>query len=458
MQSPASKSKTKTTNADSIASHPTVQRYFAGRRNTAPQTIDTSWLRKLCMDLGADDVGFVDIDCAALGSERKEILETFPRTKSLISIACRMNRDNVRNPARSLANNEFHHAGEEVNHVAREVVSHLDEKGIRAINVTMGFPMEVQKFPGGRIWVVSHKVVAVAAGLGRMGIHRNVIHPKFGNFILLATILMEPPLTEYSNPIDYNPCLTCKLCVAACPVGAIAPDGHFNFSACFTHNYREFMGGFQDWTENLVTSKDANQFREKIKPGDNSSMWQSLSFGAQYKAAYCMAVCPAGDDVIGQFLENKSNYLKEVVKPLQMRTETIYVTAGSDAQEFVARRFPHKTIRLVGSGLAADSIEGFFFGLPIIFQPGRSKNISAVYQFRFTGTQQTEATVTINKGKVTVEKGLIGKADLLVTADGGAWLKFLRNRNYLPWGMITNKIKLKGDPRLLIKFGKCFVN
>ena len=191
MQSPASKSKTKTTNADSIASHPTVQRYFAGRRNTAPQTIDTSWLRKLCMDLGADDVGFVDIDCAALGSERKEILETFPRTKSLISIACRMNRDNVRNPARSLANNEFHHAGEEVNHVAREVVSHLDEKGIRAINVTMGFPMEVQKFPGGRIWVVSHKVVAVAAGLGRMGIHRNVIHPKFGNFIfniVLSTI------------------------------------------------------------------------------------------------------------------------------------------------------------------------------------------------------------------------------------------------------------------------------
>ena len=42
----------------------------------------------------------------------------------------------------------------------------------------------------GRIWVVAHKPVAVASGLGVMGIHRNVIHPKFGNFILLGTVIV----------------------------------------------------------------------------------------------------------------------------------------------------------------------------------------------------------------------------------------------------------------------------
>ena len=86
----------------------------------------------------------------------------------------------------------------------------------------MGFPMEMDRYPG-KAWVVSHKPIAVAAGLGRMGIHRNVIHPKFGNFILLGTILTDAEVTEESRPIDYNPCLECKLCVAACPVGAIAP-------------------------------------------------------------------------------------------------------------------------------------------------------------------------------------------------------------------------------------------
>jgi epoxyqueuosine reductase QueG len=38
--------------------------------------------------------------------------------------------------------------------------------------------------------MVAHKPVAVAAGLEHMGVHRNVIHPRFGNFILLGTILV----------------------------------------------------------------------------------------------------------------------------------------------------------------------------------------------------------------------------------------------------------------------------
>ncbi len=36
-----------------------------------------------------------------------------------------------------------------------------------------------------------------------------------------------------------------------------APNGGAtfgNFSACYTHNYREFMGGFTDWVENVVAA------------------------------------------------------------------------------------------------------------------------------------------------------------------------------------------------------------
>ena len=132
-----------------------------------------------------------------------------------------MNREPIRSPARSVANLEFHHAGDEVNEVARKVVAALEREGVRAVNPAMGFPMEMDRFPGEKIWVVSHKPVAVAAGLGMMGIHRNVIHPKFGNFILLGTVLIAAEATDYDQPIDYNPCLECKLCVAACPVGAI---------------------------------------------------------------------------------------------------------------------------------------------------------------------------------------------------------------------------------------------
>jgi len=124
----------------------------------------------------------------------------------------------------------------------------------------------------------------VAAGLGRMGIHRNVIHPRFGNFILLGTVLIAAEATAYVQPLSYNPCLECKLCVAACPVGAIAPNGDFNFSACYTHNYREFLGGFTDWVEQIADSKSALDYRKKVSDPESASMWQSLSFGARANA------------------------------------------------------------------------------------------------------------------------------------------------------------------------------
>ena len=148
----------------------------------------------------------------------------FPPTKTLLSFVCRMNREPIRSPARSVANLEFHHTGDHVNEVARKIVATLEQQGVRALNPAMGFPMEMDRFPGGKIWVVSHKPVAVAAGLGHMGIHRNVIHPRFGNFILLGTVLIAAEATAYDQPISYNPCLECKLCVAACPGGSHLPE------------------------------------------------------------------------------------------------------------------------------------------------------------------------------------------------------------------------------------------
>jgi len=162
-----------------LAEHPTVQRFRdTNRPGTAepPKPLDAAWLRQLCLDCGADDAGLVEISRPALDNQRDEILRVFPPTKMLLSFVCRMNREPIRSPARSVANLEFHHTGDHVNEVARKVVATLEKQGIRALNPAMGFPMEMDRFPGGKIWVVSHKPVAVAAGLGHMGIHRNVIH------------------------------------------------------------------------------------------------------------------------------------------------------------------------------------------------------------------------------------------------------------------------------------------
>ena len=219
-----------------LTEHPTVRHFHqsAANRSAPPSILDAAWLRHLCLDCGADDAGLVEISRSALDDQRADILRYFPAAKTLLSFVCRMNREPIRSPARSVANLEFHHTGDHVNEVARKIVATLERQGVRAVNPAMGFPMEMDRFPGGKIWVVSHKPVAVAAGLGHMGIHRNVIHPRFGNFILLGTVLIAAEATAYDQPLSYNPCLECKLCVATCPVGAISPDGRFDFSACQT--------------------------------------------------------------------------------------------------------------------------------------------------------------------------------------------------------------------------------
>ena len=441
-----------------LEDHPTVQRIRPKTANSIPpqkESLDTRWLKQLVLDAGADDVGFVEIGRPALDDQRKDILKAFPHTKTLISFVVRMNREAIRTPKRSVSNLEFHHSGDEVNDVGRSVVQSLEDRGIRAMNPAMGFPMEMDQFPG-KVWVVSHKPVAVAAGLGMMGIHRNVIHEKFGNFILLGTILLDAEVSESSQPINYNPCLECKLCVAACPVGAISPEGDFNVSACYTHNYREFMGGFTDWIEQVADSKDARDYRSRVSDAESASMWQSLSYGANYKAAYCLAVCPAGEDVIGPFLADRKTHLKEIVRPLQEKEETIYVTKNSDAEVSVTKRFPHKRIKHVGNSLRPNTIEAFLSGIPHVFQPSKSAGLNATFHFTFTGHEQRQATVVIHEQKISVKEGHIGQPDLHVTADSQTWIAFLRKERNVVWALLRRKIRLDGPLKLLVAFGKCF--
>ncbi|MBF0559997.1 MAG: SCP2 sterol-binding domain-containing protein [Nitrospirae bacterium] len=413
-------------------------------------------IRQLCLECGADDVGFVEINRPELDDQRDDILKMFPWTKTLISLTGRLNRENLRSPARSIASLELHKVGEGLTDASHKLAAYLERMGVRAVSPAAGFPMEMDRWLG-KMYIVSHKPVAVAAGLGHMGLHRNVIHPVFGSHILLNTLLIEAELDGYGTPLDYNPCFGCKLCAAACPTGAIGPDGFYNPINCLTHTYRELVGGFANWVENIADSKNSRDYRTRISDAETVSMWQSLANGSCYKSVYCMAVCPAGDDVIPQYLEDKKKFIEDVAKPLQQKEETVYVLPGSDAESHVLRSFPHKKIKRVGNGVRPPSIKSFLGSIPRAFQRHKSEGLNATYHFTFTGEESESATVIISNKTVTVKKGHEGAADVRITADSRAWLKVLHKDSAMLKEIVFGKIRVKGPVKLFKAFGACFV-
>ena len=55
-----------------------------------------------------------------------------------------------------------------------------------------------------------------------------------------------------------------------------------------------------------------------------------------------------------------------------------------------------------------------------------------------------------------VQDGHQGEADLRVAADSETWLGFLAKERGLLWALLRRRIRIKGAPRLLVAFGKCF--
>src|SRR6516165_7736508 len=130
-----------------LEDHPTVRRLSrqvqgAENQQSAEHMLDGAWLRRLALHCGADDAGLVEIARPGLAPQRDEILRNYPWTRSLLSFVLRMAREPLRGAPRSVANLEFHRAGHRVDEIGAEIVAKLEARGVRAVNPSMGFPME----------------------------------------------------------------------------------------------------------------------------------------------------------------------------------------------------------------------------------------------------------------------------------------------------------------------------
>jgi epoxyqueuosine reductase QueG len=412
-------------------------------------------LRNICISAGADDAGFIEIGREALSSERPDMLRIYPGTRTLVSIVTKANRESIQSPSLAVADQEFSKVYSNISDSARRIVKRLNDSKVRGVVIPSGFPMDMTRWPG-KIWEVSHKTLAVEAGLGHMGLHRVLIHPKFGNHIALDTILIDTELDHYDKPLEESPCIKCGLCVAVCPVGAISRDGVLDFMSCAMHNYHELFGGFQEWIEEIVSSRDIKSYRLKFRDSETVVKWQSLTYGHTYRCSYCMAVCPAGEETKNTYLSEKKGYVEEHFQPLKHKAEPVYVISGTRAEKAALKNLS-KDVRYVRNTIRPASVKSFLEGTSLLFNPEKARGLSLRLHFAFTGKEEKLATIEISDGRVNIEEGLTGKANLRIQADSETWVRVL-NEEISPLGAVfTGKLKLKGNPSYLKKFKSCIL-
>ena len=70
---------------------------------------------------------------------------------------------------------------------------------------------------------LSHRCVAVSAGVGRIGWSGNLITEKYGARVLLNSIITDAKLKP-DKPLESNPCSRCKICEKSCQGGLFCRD------------------------------------------------------------------------------------------------------------------------------------------------------------------------------------------------------------------------------------------
>ncbi len=70
---------------------------------------------------------------------------------------------------------------------------------------------------------LSHRCVAVSAGVGRIGWSGNLITEKYGARVLLNSIITNANLKP-DKPLENNPCMKCKFCEKSCQGGLFSKD------------------------------------------------------------------------------------------------------------------------------------------------------------------------------------------------------------------------------------------
>ena len=205
----------------------------------------TKQLKELAINCGADLVGVADLKLIeGIDTSPADLLDGYV---TAVSIAVRL-ADGVIDPIvdgpTPLYQQHYLKVNALLDDIACRIAQFIQSHGGKSLPIPASQLLDKKEWSS----YLSHKAVAVAAGIGWQGKSLLVVNSKYGPRIRLVTVLTDLPL-EPDERIK-NRCGKCTSCTKACPAQAIknvSTDWHYRdrdealfFDRCATLLTQEF--------------------------------------------------------------------------------------------------------------------------------------------------------------------------------------------------------------------------
>ena len=185
--------------------------------------------------------------------------------------------------------------------IALETVLWLENKGYPALIVPPSHvdPWRYQGDPTAHMKpLLSLDHAAVEAGLGTLGLNRQLLTPEYGPRVMLAGVLSSVDVAADARRQDAL-CLgpECGRCLQACP-GDVVQHWDRDWSACDRFRSPHGFPQLTEFVEGIISEPDNMKKQEMLRSEDGFNIWQSILRGAGVITGCrrCQDVCPVGGD------------------------------------------------------------------------------------------------------------------------------------------------------------------
>ncbi len=191
--------------------------------------INRQRLKIKATDLGAELFGVADVAGIKEKIELpKESLSNLNRAISLGVALCKETLDTIQEAPNKIYFHHYRTVNTFLDQLTFRLSNFIQRQGFKALAIPASLILDWEKQSSH----LSHKKIALLAGLGWIGRNNLLVNKKFGSRFRLASILTDMPLAV-DRPKKQD-CGECRRCIEVCPVEAIGEDRlKFFHQKCF---------------------------------------------------------------------------------------------------------------------------------------------------------------------------------------------------------------------------------